>query len=71
MSKNTYFTGQLIYSQILSLVKKEKINQISREGHYDHYVKKLDGYTHFVIMLYAVLCDFLFFPGHQYTNNAK
>ena len=35
MSKNTYFTGQLIYSQILSLVKKEKINQISREGHYD------------------------------------
>jgi len=55
MSKNRHFTGQPIYSQILSLVKKEKINQISREGHYDHYVKKLDGYTHFVIMLYAVL----------------
>lgn len=55
MSKNTHFTGQPIYSQILSLVEKEKINQISRKGHYDQYVKKLDGYTHLVIMLYAVL----------------
>jgi hypothetical protein len=55
MGKNTHFSGQPIYNQILSLVEKEKIDKISFEGHYDRYVKKLDGYSHFVIMLYAVL----------------
>jgi hypothetical protein len=55
MSKNTHFIGQPIYSQLLSLVNKEKIEKFSKKGNYDRYVKKLDGYSHFVILLYGVL----------------
>ena len=55
MSKNTHFTGQPIYSQLLSLVNKEKIEKFSKKGNYDRYVKKMDGYSHFVILLYGVL----------------
>ena len=31
MSKNSHFTGQPVYSQVLKLLDKEKILQISRE----------------------------------------
>lgn len=55
MGKNTHFIGQPLYSQLLNLTDKEKIKSLSRKGGYDRYVKKLDGYSHFVIMLYAVL----------------
>lgn len=55
MSKNTNFSGQPIYCQLLNLVDKQKIKHISRQGGHDHYVKKLDGYSHFVILLYGVL----------------
>ena len=58
MPKSTNFTGQPIYNQLLSLVNKEKITKISRKGNHERYVKKLDGYSHFVIMLYAVLMRF-------------
>lgn len=55
MNKNTHFTGQPIYTQLLSLVDKQRIKEISREGGFDRYVKKFDGYSHFVVMLYGVL----------------
>lgn len=55
MSKNTHFTGPPLYSQLLSLVNKDEIANISRNGNHDRYVKKLDGYSHFVILLYGVL----------------
>ena len=55
MNKSTHFTGQPIYGQLLKLVNKQEILQLSRKGGYERYVKKLDGYTHFVILLYAVL----------------
>ncbi len=58
MPKSTNFTGQPIYNQLLSLVNKEKITKIGRKGNHERYVKKLDGYSHFVIMLYAVLMRF-------------
>jgi len=58
MAKSTNFSGQPIYNQLLSLVNKEEITNISRRGNHDRYVKKLDGYSHFVIMLYAVLMRF-------------
>lgn len=58
MGKNTNFTGQPIYSQLLKLTDKAKIGRISREGRHDRYVKKLDGYTHFVAFLYGVLMRF-------------
>jgi hypothetical protein len=55
MGKNTYFTGQPLYGQLLKLTDRQEIAKISRKGSHDRYVKKLDGYSHFVIMLYAVL----------------
>ncbi|MFI3317490.1 MAG: DUF4372 domain-containing protein, partial [Rikenellaceae bacterium] len=55
MDKYTNFIGQPLYSQILKLVDKAKIVKISRNGNHDRYIKRLDGYTHFVALLFAVL----------------
>ena len=58
MGKDTNFIGQPVYVQLLNLVDREKIKKISSRGGYDRYVKKLDGYTHFVAFLFAVLMRF-------------
>lgn len=55
MGKNTHFTGQPIYTQLLNLVDKQHIVNLSNSGGHNHYVKKFDGYSHFVVMLYGVL----------------
>ena len=55
MGKNTHFSGQPLYAQLLKLTERKEIARISRKGNHDRYVKKLDDYSHFVIMLYAVL----------------
>lgn len=56
MSKSTHFTGHPVYSQILKLLDKEKIEQISRETlGSERYVKRLTGLKHLIIMLIAVL----------------
>jgi hypothetical protein len=55
MSRNTHFIGQPIYTQLLNLVDKQAIVNLSNSGGYNRYVKKLDGYAHFVVMLYGVL----------------
>lgn len=60
MSKNTHFTGQPLYTQLLSLINKAQIKTLSKSGGYDRYVKKLDGYAHLVIMLYGVLMHYDF-----------
>ena len=58
MGKDTHFIGQPFYVQLLNLVDREKIKKLSSRGGYDRYVKKLDGYTHFVAFLFAVLMRF-------------
>lgn len=55
MDKSTHFTGQPLYCQLLNLINNQTIKEMSREGGFDHSVKKLDGYSHFVILLYGVL----------------
>ena len=55
MSKSTYFNGQPIFSALLSLLSRDKIEQIATQGDYDRYTKKLDAYTHLVTLLFAVL----------------
>ena len=55
MGKNKHFTGQPIYNQLLSLIDKGKIRRLSRQGGHDRYVKKLDGLSHLLILLYGVL----------------
>lgn len=55
MGKNTHFTGQPIFNQLLNLTDKQGIRTLSSTGGFDRYVKKLDGYAHLVILLYGVL----------------
>ena len=59
MSKDSHFTGQPVYSQVLKLLDKEKILQISRETKgSEAYVKRYDGYQHLVVMLFGILKHF-------------
>ena len=54
MGKDSHFTGQPVYSQVLKLLDRDKIMQISQETTgSEAYVKRLDGYQHLVIMLSA------------------
>ena len=59
MGKDSHFTGQPVYSQVLKLLDKEKILQISHniKGS-EAYVKHFDGYQHLVVMLFGVLKHF-------------
>ena len=54
MSKSMFFTGQPIFSQVLSFIPKDQIDQISNQYNSDRYCKRFSTHTHFVSMLYAV-----------------
>ena len=59
MSKSTYFTGQPVYSQVIKLLDKANIQQISLETlGSERYVKRLTGWKHLIIMLFGVLKHF-------------
>ena len=59
MSKDSHFTGQPVYSQVLKLLNKEKILQISRETKgSEAYVTRFDGYQHLAVMLFGILKHF-------------
>ena len=59
MGKSTHFSGQPVYNQVIKLLDKQKIKQISLETpRSEAYVKRLDGWTHLVIMLFGILKHF-------------
>jgi len=58
MSKSTHFIGQPIYNQVIKLMNKSKILQISLENGGERYIKRFDAWTHLVVMLYAVIMRF-------------
>jgi hypothetical protein len=59
MGKSTHFTGQPVYSQVIKLLDKSKIKEISRQTlKSESYVKCFDGYTHLIVMLFGVLKHF-------------
>ena len=58
MGKSTHFSGQPLYSQVIKLLDKAKILQLSRERGGERYIKRFDGWTHLVVMLYAVIMRF-------------
>lgn len=58
MGKSTHFFGQPVYGQLIKLLDKAKILQISRNLGGERYVKSFDGFTHLVTMLYAVIMRF-------------
>jgi hypothetical protein len=54
MSKDPYFTGQPIFTQLLSFVDKASMRRISNLHGSDRYYKKFMAYDHLVTMLYAI-----------------
>jgi hypothetical protein len=53
MSKSTFFTGQPIFSQLLSLLPKSVIHTCVKSHQSDRYYKKFKSLDHVVTMLYA------------------
>lgn len=54
MPKSSFFTGQPIFSQILSLIPRIMISTLAREHRADRYCKKFRTNDHLVTMLYSV-----------------
>lgn len=54
MHKSNFFTGQPIFSQVLSFIPKPTIDRIARENQADRYCRRFTTYNHLVSMLYAV-----------------
>ena len=53
MAKNTFFTGQPIISQLLSLIPHSLVSRLAREHHADRYCKTFKAYDHIVTMLFG------------------
>lgn len=53
MGKSTFFTGQPVFNQLLSLLDRNGIRSIARRGDHDRYYRYFDTYTHLVTMLYC------------------
>lgn len=53
MAKNKFFTGQPVFSQVLSLIPREIVDRLAQKHKANHYCKKLFAYDHLVTMLYA------------------
>ena len=58
MGKSSHFSGQPLYGQVIKLLDRSKILEISREKGGERYVKRFDAWTHTVTMLYAVIMRF-------------
>ena len=58
MGKSTHFIGQPMYNQVIKLLDKSKILQISRERGGERYTKRFSVWIHLVVMLYAVIKRF-------------
>ena len=55
MGKSTFFTGQPVLNQLLSLLDRQGIRSIARSGEHDRYYRYFDTYTYLVTMLPAVV----------------
>lgn len=59
MGKSCYFSGQPVLGQLLNFLDKKEILEMSRStGTSERYVKRFDGFTHLVVMLFGVLKHF-------------
>ena len=55
MGKSSHFLGQPLYGQVIKLLDKSEILEMSRENGGERYIKRFDAWTHLVTMLYAVI----------------
>uniref|UniRef100_UPI004056928B IS4 family transposase n=1 Tax=Alistipes sp. TaxID=1872444 RepID=UPI004056928B len=58
MSKSTHFIGQPLYAQVINLLDKSKILQISVKNDGERYTKRFNAWIHLVVMLYAIIKRF-------------
>jgi hypothetical protein len=58
-STNKNLVGQPIFTQVLSLINRNKFNDIVKTHHADRYYKKFPAWTHFVSMMFGIYsrCD--------------
>ena len=54
MSKSNIFFGQPIFSQMIGLLNKEKINNRAKEHNSDYYCKRFNTFQHLITMVYGV-----------------
>ena len=55
MNKSSLFFGQPIFSQMLELLDKSKINKRTQERKTDHYCKRFTTFQHLITILYGVV----------------
>jgi hypothetical protein len=55
MSKSTIFSGQPIFTQLLSFIPEGIISRLARRHQSDRYCKRFDSKHHLVTMLFAVI----------------
>jgi hypothetical protein len=53
MPKSKFFTGQPVLNQLLSLIPRKLVNQLSGKYKSDRYYKKFKAYDHLVSMLFC------------------
>lgn len=53
MHKSSFFTGQPIFNQILSLIPRSIVMRLAREHMADRYCKKFRSYDHLITLLYC------------------
>ncbi|WP_129715610.1 IS4 family transposase [Pedobacter sp. SYP-B3415] len=53
MPKSTFFTGQPILNQLLSLIPRTKVDQLAHKYQANRYCKKFKAYDHLVTMLFS------------------
>lgn len=53
MNKSSYFFGQSVFGQLISLIDFNTVNKIARKHRADHYVKKFDSSDHLISMLFS------------------
>lgn len=51
MSKSNHFFGQPLYGQLINLLDKKKILELSRSKGGERYIKRFDAWTHLFTML--------------------
>jgi len=55
MGKNTNFSGQPIFNQLIKFIDKGDIRKIGRQHQAERYVKKFTTYNHLIVMLFVAL----------------
>ncbi len=53
MGKNTNFSGQPIFNQLIKFIDKPEIKKIAKEQGAERYVKKFSTYNHLIVMLFV------------------